>query len=198
MSRPGLRELKREATAQALAEAAFDLARERGLDGFTIDDVTDRAGYSRRTFANHYSCKEEAVASVAFQDVEEAAAALAETSPDVPLLDAVQEVLQRQLTGEALRRMRQVLELADRHPSLEPHVLSVQHRMRLAAQQLIHSIAGDRYEPAYVALLFGAVFGMVTAAFEDPLQVRLPGEPGNGLDFPAFLDLAFDHLRTGF
>ena len=47
----GLRDVKREATARALAQAAFDLAVERGLDGFTTDDIVSRAGYSRRTFA---------------------------------------------------------------------------------------------------------------------------------------------------
>ncbi len=39
----GLREAKRNATAHSLAQAAFDLARECGLDGFTIDDVAARA-----------------------------------------------------------------------------------------------------------------------------------------------------------
>ncbi len=54
-----LRETKRRTTARALAQAAFDLAVERGVDSFTIDEVAARAGYSRRTFANHYAGKEE-------------------------------------------------------------------------------------------------------------------------------------------
>ena len=39
------------------------LAVERGMDGFIVDDVVQQAGYSRRTFANYFSCKEEAVAA---------------------------------------------------------------------------------------------------------------------------------------
>src|SRR5690606_20653021 len=62
MDKPSLRAIKREATAQAIAEAAFALARERGLDGFVVDDIVQLAGFSRRTFANYYACKEEAVA----------------------------------------------------------------------------------------------------------------------------------------
>ena len=65
MTTDSLREKKRRATAHALAQAAFDLALERGVDGFTIDEVATRAGYSRRTFANHYAGKEEAIAAVA-------------------------------------------------------------------------------------------------------------------------------------
>ena len=52
------------------------LAKERGLDGFVIDEVAELAGYSRRTFANHYPCKEAAVASVAYAGIEAAADAL--------------------------------------------------------------------------------------------------------------------------
>ncbi len=60
-----LRDIKKEKTTNDLAEAAFELAIERGLDGFVVDDIVQRAGYSRRTFANYFSCKEEAVVTVA-------------------------------------------------------------------------------------------------------------------------------------
>src|SRR5690625_2767979 len=60
-----LRHIKREATANKLADAAFELALEKGLDGFVVEDIVRQAGYSRRTFSNYYSCKEEAVVGVA-------------------------------------------------------------------------------------------------------------------------------------
>lgn len=65
----GLREKKNLAVAHGLAQATFDLAVERGVDGFTIDDVAGRAGYARRTFANHYSCKEEAITALASEQL---------------------------------------------------------------------------------------------------------------------------------
>lgn len=201
MTSPGLRELKREATAQALAEAAFDLARTRGLDGFVIDDVTEQAGYSRRTFANHYSCKEAAVAAVTYRGIEAATVALEDVPDDVPLLDALQVVLQLQLTTDALARMREVMNLARDHPSLEPHLYNVQHRMRIEAEQRLRSVAAGRYSPTYVSLLFGALYGMVSAALEGAVDVRLPGDTSTGpasMEFDEFLDLAFGHLRTGF
>jgi AcrR family transcriptional regulator len=61
----GLRDRKRERTHADLARAAFALARERGLDGFTVDEVAEQAGVSRRTFFNHFQSKEEAVSEVA-------------------------------------------------------------------------------------------------------------------------------------
>ncbi|OIJ26309.1 TetR/AcrR family transcriptional regulator [Nocardioides luteus] len=201
MSRPGLREMKREATAQALAEAAFDLAKARGLDGFVIDDVVERAGYSRRTFANHYSCKEAAVASVAYSGIDAAVSALEDVSSDVPLLDAIHAVLRLQLTTETLSRMREVIRLSREFPSLEPYVHHVQHRMRLEAEQRLRLVAADRYPPTYVSLLFGALYGMVSSALEGLVDVRLPGDTSSGpgsLEFDQFLDVAFKHLRSGF
>lgn len=201
MNRAGLRERKREATAHALAEAAFDLAMTRGLDRFVIDDVAERAGYSRRTFANHYSCKEAAVASVAYASMEAATGALEDVSDVVPLLEATQTVLRLQLTTAALSRMREVMSLARSYPSLEPHVHHVQHRMRVEAEQRMLALAAGRYPTLYVSLLCGAVYGMVSAALEGLVDVRLPGDSPrrpSAMEFDDYLNDVFKHLRTGF
>lgn len=47
--KPTLRDKKKEATAYALSQSAFELALELGMDGFIVDDVVQKAGYSRRT-----------------------------------------------------------------------------------------------------------------------------------------------------
>ncbi|MFC4067025.1 TetR/AcrR family transcriptional regulator [Actinoplanes subglobosus] len=57
----GLRERKKEATRQALYEAALRLALELGPDRITVDAIADRAGVSRRTFSNYFANKEEAL-----------------------------------------------------------------------------------------------------------------------------------------
>lgn len=196
-----MRDLKREATAEALAKAAFDLTRERGLSGFVTADVVERAGYSRRTFANHFSCKEEAVASVAFGGVEDASAILTGLPADLSLLDALLAVMRTQFTADALVRMRELMAMARQYPTLEPYVLSVQQRMRHTAQELLGSAAGDRYPAIYVPLLFGAVYGAVMAALEGTLDVHLGGESdlsSTSMDYSSFLDITFDYLRHGF
>ncbi|WP_436701941.1 TetR/AcrR family transcriptional regulator [Nocardioides sp. BYT-33-1] len=48
-------------TAQRITRCAQDLAEERGLDGFTMDDLAERAGVSRRTLFNYVSGKHDAV-----------------------------------------------------------------------------------------------------------------------------------------
>lgn len=57
----GLRERKKEATRQALYEAALRLAVELGPDRITVDAIADAAGVSRRTFSNYFANKEEAL-----------------------------------------------------------------------------------------------------------------------------------------
>ncbi|MGC5342804.1 TetR family transcriptional regulator [Streptomyces sp. DT171] len=57
----GLRERKKEATRQAVHEAALRLTVEAGFDNVTVEAVTDAAGISRRTFSNYFTGKEDAL-----------------------------------------------------------------------------------------------------------------------------------------
>ena len=59
----GVRRQKKDATRRGLAAAAADLALTRGYDAFTVTDVTDRVGVSRRTFSNYFAGKAECLAA---------------------------------------------------------------------------------------------------------------------------------------
>ena len=61
MEAQGLRERKRLETHRAFIQAARELVDARGVDGVTVEEIADAAGYTSRTFFNHFSCKEEAV-----------------------------------------------------------------------------------------------------------------------------------------
>lgn len=58
----GLRERKRLATHQRIADEAARLAKERGLAGTTIDDIAAAAQVGRATFFRYFDAKEVAVA----------------------------------------------------------------------------------------------------------------------------------------
>ncbi len=51
----------RRRTAALITGAAQDLAEERGIDGFTMDDLAESAGVSRRTLFNYVTGKLDAI-----------------------------------------------------------------------------------------------------------------------------------------
>ncbi|KZC96326.1 TetR/AcrR family transcriptional regulator [Clavibacter tessellarius] len=87
----GLRERRRAATSATLTTLARRLTAERGLAGFTVEEVCEQAGVSRRTFFNYFASKEDAVfgrpARLDTADLEEAFVAAGKpsraTSPDL-------------------------------------------------------------------------------------------------------------------
>lgn len=54
----GLRARKKQATSTALQRSAIDLFLERGYDETTVQDITDAAGVSQRTFFRYYPTKD--------------------------------------------------------------------------------------------------------------------------------------------
>lgn len=202
MPERGLREIKKEATAHALAESAFELASERGMDGFVIADVVQRAGYARRTFANHFSCKEEAVASVLFASADAVLTFTTGLPAGTSLLDALHEWLRSQLDADAFQKARKLMSLCQQHPALEPHVLAAVRHMRQSTPEVWREFTKGRYSDQYIQVLLAAVYGTISLLFDGSLDVPAPGQSGTvetgSPTFEEFLDTTFDYLRDGF
>ncbi|MEK5026754.1 MULTISPECIES: TetR/AcrR family transcriptional regulator [unclassified Paenibacillus] len=202
--KPTLRDKKKEATAFALAQSAFELALELGMDGFIVDDVVQKAGYSRRTFANYFSCKEEAVAEYFMGNIskEDKNILLTGLPPDATPLDALYNLLKLQFTSEFLYQLRQFVSLANQYPSLEPYILSVFRRLQIAAQQTLEQFSHGRYADGYTHLLAGAVYGAFVPILDGRLNVMLPGEAqdehSGAMSFDQYLNSMFAYLRNGF
>ncbi|NQX13895.1 TetR family transcriptional regulator [Microbacteriaceae bacterium VKM Ac-2855] len=58
---PGLRERQATERRAAIAQATRTLAAERGLNGFTVEELCEQVGISRRTFFNYFASKEHAL-----------------------------------------------------------------------------------------------------------------------------------------
>ncbi|AIQ31229.1 TetR family transcriptional regulator [Paenibacillus sp. FSL P4-0081] len=199
-----LRDQKKEATAYALAVAAFELALEQGMDGFIVDDIVQKAGYSRRTFANYFSCKEEAVAAYFISSAanEDKNMLLAVLPQDATPLEALYNLLKLQFTSEFLHKLRQFVSLANQYPSLEPYILSVFRRLQIAALEVLEQFSHGRYDDGYTHLLAGAVYGAFVPILDGRLNVMLPGEtqdePSSAMPFDQYLNSMFAYLRNGF
>jgi AcrR family transcriptional regulator len=58
----GLRERRHRQTSADIRDAAVRLARERGFDKVTVEEICSQAGISSRTFFNYFPNKESAIA----------------------------------------------------------------------------------------------------------------------------------------
>lgn len=96
----GLREQKKQATREALREAALRLAMECGPENVRVDDIAEAAGVSARTYNNYFSSREQAiVAAVTAEREARVAAAVAASPPDLALSTAVTEAVVEQYTA---------------------------------------------------------------------------------------------------
>jgi AcrR family transcriptional regulator len=106
----GLRERKKQATREALREAALRLAVERGPDQVRVEDIAAAAGVSPRTYNNYFASREQAIVSAVTADREaRIAAAVAARPAGVRLADAVTEAVVAQYTNTGERAHKALL-----------------------------------------------------------------------------------------
>jgi AcrR family transcriptional regulator len=147
-------------TRGALKDALVDLIVERGWDGFSVQDLCDRADVGRSTFYLHYADKEE-VLSGGFADLgKELRAQLARSGASGPL------AFSRGLLEHALEHLRVFRALVGRRAA---HI--VQGKLRALVVELVRDDlaarlpAGARREAA-AAFLAGALFEVLIWSLE--------------------------------
>lgn len=194
----GLRERKKLALSHELAQAAFDLAIERGLDGFTIDDVTSRAGYARRTFANHYTCKEEAITALALEQLRAGVASMPPQPEGTPLIGWMRALAKHQMSHGLFDLLVQLAALARRYSALEPYLSNMFLQIRREATALIQARVGGRAKPFAVSILVAAAYGALTLILDGAADDVVRSSPGGEMTSPFVLDAIFDQLESGF
>lgn len=190
MQELSLRDRKRQQTAHALARAAFNLTREHGLEGYTIDDVVGQVGVSRRTFANYFSCKEEAVTSLAIEQLREGIASMPEVPAEIALLDWVKNLTLHQLSGGMLDLLFELRDLAAQDPAIRPYLENVHAEIRRTAQQVVSERAGNSASKLMSHIIVGAAYGALSSLIEGAVSL-----PGSSPD--EFIEKVFARLKSG-
>lgn len=124
----GLRERKKRATRDALADMALRMAADRGIEHVTVEAVTDAVGVSVRTFFNYFPCLEDAITRPAHDSAERTHRAVLNAPEHLTALEALSEALAQELAQVEEDHERWELQMAvlRTSPSLLPGFLAAQ------------------------------------------------------------------------
>lgn len=178
-------------TRQALIRHTRLLTAEHGLSGFTVEEVCDRVGISRRTFFNYFASKEAAVLGTAAEEVIEEALATFAYSP--PAGDRLMDVLFEftvqlfEVSGLTHQEVRELVAAMDREPRLLADLVrgSEQEETRLANAIAVR----EHLDPADPAVRMAAI--LVTT-----LMRRTAFEYFDPTNTASFADLAARNLHA--
>ncbi len=112
MAKSGASTGRREATTSAILRATGDLIAERGIDGFTLSEVSRRAGINRALIYHYFQNRDNLIVS-AINDILERN----KQAPSEPNADAVEDSLRVHIAHPEVSRVFFQLLLA-RSPSL--------------------------------------------------------------------------------
>ena len=190
---PGRRDRKKQQTRAALAAAALRLVDERGLDRVTVEEISEAADVSPRTFFNYFATKDDAIIGGPVTDGPSlrerllavpgrtplAAALLAAMEPDIAQVQAERDLW--------LLRMRVIND----NPQMLPALVA---RGACAEQETADAVAARTGLPAdgMFAQLTAAVTG---AAFRTAMMRWAVADDGRPLH--DFVREAYDLLAAG-
>jgi AcrR family transcriptional regulator len=190
----GRRERKKQATRQALHDAAFSLADEHGLAWLTVEAIAARADVAPRTFFNYFACKEDAILNRDPEWPETLRRAVVERPGGEDPLTALRRVMEEE-SGRRLRdadRFLRRMSLLRREPHLQAAMAGISEETEQALVAGIAERTGQRgADDLYPALVVSAAWGAFKVA------VLRWGDLGGRVPLTTLLGSAFDTLSNG-
>jgi AcrR family transcriptional regulator len=190
-SAEGPRERKRRETRQRIAEVGQRLFLANGYENTTLDAIALEAGISRRTFFSYFKSKDDVILFWQEAGTANLYADLLKTSPDVPPLDAVRDVMVKHISRYTTEQMTAVDNLMRSSESL------LARKQAYYAEQeegLFHTLCEVWRQPErrtslrMVAMVSTGAMRLALQAWREQLDQRKP--------VAKFLRDAFDSLRT--
>ncbi|WP_091249482.1 TetR/AcrR family transcriptional regulator [Arthrobacter sp. ok909] len=167
---PSRRELNKAATRQAITDAALNLLRSRGPGNFTVEDIADAAGISRRTFFNYFGSTEAALASVTFGFLDTALQQFRLRPADEPILDSARAALVELADPMTVAPVAEIYSLGQTNPQLSRSELEAwdhcTEQIIEAARERFARTAGRDIDELYLRALAGSVISCGKAALD--------------------------------
>jgi AcrR family transcriptional regulator len=189
----GRRDRKKQQTRAALIEAALRLADERGLERVTVEDISEAADVSARTFFNYFASKDDAITGDYLFEVGPLDERFRAVPAGVPVITALREAMLPMI--EQMEADRELWLLRMRvlaaHPYLLPKLLSSTAHADRAMVDAVIARTGVPPDHGFPPLVVA-----VTGAAVRTAMVRWAGGDGrHGLQL--LLDEALLHLTSG-
>ena len=196
---PSRRELNKAATRQSIIFAAVQLASERGLGAFTIEEIADAAGISRRTFFNYFSSAEEAIAAPTFGFLDAALERFKERPQGEPLLESTIQILLALADNTLIEPMAQSFLVSHGHDPVTRYQLQAFDECGDKIITAIREREGEALDEMYVHALASCLMSCGKAALEVWLTER-GGDlsPSSLARLRELLVTSFGHLKSGF
>lgn len=164
------RELNKAATRQAITEAALQLLRSNGPGNFTVEDIADAAGISRRTFFNYFASTEAAIASVTHGFLDHALKQFRLRPAGEPILDSAREALVALADPMTVAPMAELFSLTQENRQMARSELEAwdhcTEQIIDAARERLDRQPGAEIDELYLRALAGSVISCGKAAMD--------------------------------
>jgi AcrR family transcriptional regulator len=171
----GRRERKRRQTRERIEQAAMTLFLERGFDATTIEDITEAADVSKRSFFDYFPSKEEVVSAWQDSFADRLVAAVAARPPEESSVEAVEAAITATVVASADERGLALSELIHCTPALKARdQLKYARLEQKLAEALLLRKGNDPGERSRMRVLSAIVIGALRVGGE-LWQQRPPG-----------------------
>ena len=164
------RELNKAATRQAITDSTLALLRQNGPGNFTVEDIAEAAGISRRTFFNYFGSTEAAIASVTNGFLDSALEQFRRRPADEPILESARAALVELADPMTVAPLAELFGLTQGNPLMARSELEAwdhcTEQIVAAARERSGQGAGREQNELYVRALAGSVVSCGKAAMD--------------------------------
>lgn len=153
----GRRERKRRQTRERIEKAAISLFLKHGFDATTIEDITETADVSKRSFFDYFPSKEEVV--FAWQDsfADDLAAAIAARPVGEPVVKVIEEALTSAIVAAADPQSMALADLIRNTPALCARDQLKYTKLEQKLAEALSARAGDDPDERFRMRLLSAI-----------------------------------------
>ena len=154
-------------TRHELQDIAIEMFSAHGYDEVTIEALAAAAGISRRTFFRYFSSKADALMADFDADVDRLRSVLAESDPDLPVMDAIRRAVVEvnHYHADDLARLRQRMQLQHDNPALLANGILHYERWQAVVAEFAAGRLGLAPDDLLPQVIARSVFGAAYAGF---------------------------------